>query len=141
MTLQSPPPAEADLAAAREAAGADALLAAGDFGRLLRSTPEFRRLVEASETLGADPEAKRAIDAYGRREASLRMETMLGTASDAQRAELDALQATMLACPSVAAYMAAETAFQAVCRETAAVVSAEIGVDFAANCRSGGCCG
>ena len=47
----------------------------------------------------------------------------------------------MLAVPSVATYVAATAAFQAVCRETAAVVSAQIGIDFAANCRSGGCCG
>jgi hypothetical protein len=48
----------------------------------------------------------------------------------------------MFAVPSVAAYVAATAAFQAVCRETAAVVTAQIGIDFAANCRSGGgCCG
>jgi hypothetical protein len=59
----------------------------------------------------------------------------------AQRAELERLQMAMFAVPSVASYVAATEAFQAVCRETAVVVSAQIGIDFAANCRSGGCCG
>ncbi len=43
--------------------------------------------------------------------------------------------------PSINTYLAAMAAFQAVCRETASIVSAEIGIDFAANSRSGGCCG
>jgi len=47
----------------------------------------------------------------------------------------------MYGVPSVTAYLAAMAAFQAVCRDTASIVSAEIGIDFAANSRSGGCCG
>ena len=47
----------------------------------------------------------------------------------------------MLAVPTVASYVSATEAFRVVCRETAAVVSTEIGIDLAANCRSGGCCG
>ncbi len=65
----------------------------------------------------------------------------MGILTAAQRAELERLQQAMLAVPSVATYIAATATFQAVCRETAAVVSAQIGIDFAANCRSGGCCG
>lgn len=47
----------------------------------------------------------------------------------------------MLACPSVAAYVAAQADFWGVCVETAGVISRQIGIDFAANSRSGGCCG
>ncbi|MFH0750685.1 MAG: hypothetical protein V2B17_02500, partial [Chloroflexota bacterium] len=82
-----------------------------------------------------------AIEAFQSRQAELRTELTMGILSDAQRAELERLQQAMLAVPSVASYVAATAAFQAVCRETAAVVSAQIGIDFAANCRSGGCCG
>ena len=108
---------------------------------MLRASPEFTSLVEAGERLKMDAVADAAIEAFGRRQAELRIQMMLGTLEASQRDELDRLQAAMLACPSVAAYVAAQEAFQAVCRETAAVVSAQIGIDFAANCRSGGCCG
>ena len=65
----------------------------------------------------------------------------VGVLTDAHRADLERGQAAMLAVPTVAAYAAAMSAFQDVCRDTASVVTAEIGIDFAANSRSGGCCG
>ncbi len=131
----------AEIEAAMQAAEADARLAAGTFGAILRASPEFTRFALAGDGLTADAEATAAIDAFGRRQAELRMQLAFGTIDAAQRAELERLQAAMLACPSVAAYVATQTESQAVCRETAAVISTQIGIDFAANCRSGGCCG
>ena len=132
----------ADLAAATRAAEAEALAAAGTFGAALRASPEFTALLAADRALSEDAGAAAAIEAFQARQAELRIELMMGVLPDAQRAELERLQQAMLAVPSVATYVAATAAFQAVCRETAAVVSAQIGIDFAANCRSGGgCCG
>jgi len=88
-----------------------------------------------------DAVANAAIDAFQSQQAELRVELMMGVLADDQAAEAERLQATMVAVPSVASYVAATAAFQAVCRETAAVVSAKIGIDLAANCRTGGCCG
>lgn len=139
--IYPPTQSPAGLEAAVQATEADALLAGSTFGLVLRASPEFSSLLGAGERLKMDAVADAAIEAFGRRQAELRMQMMLGTLEASQREELDRLQAAMLACPSVAAYIAAQTAFQAVCRETAAVVSAQIGIDFAANCRSGGCCG
>ncbi len=127
--------------AAIRAAEADALLAAGAFGGALRASPEFTRLALAGDALSGDPIATAAIDAVQKRPAEQRVQLMFGTLDDAQRAGLESLQAAMLACPSVAAYLTAQADFQAVCRETSAVVSDQIGIDFAANCRAGGCCG
>jgi cell fate (sporulation/competence/biofilm development) regulator YlbF (YheA/YmcA/DUF963 family) len=98
------------------------------------------RAAEA-EALSADAEATAAIEAFGDRRAELRTEAMMGILTAAQRAELERLQKAMYAVPTVATYVAATEAFGAVCRETAVVVSAQIGIDFAANSRSGGCCG
>ena len=142
MTIQEFSPSVASPAeAAIRAAEAGALLAAGAFGSALRASPEFVRLALAGDTLSADPAATAAIDAFRTRQTEVRVQLMFGTLDDAQRAELESLQAVMLACPSVAAYLAALADFQAVCRETSAVVSDQIGIDFAANCRAGGCCG
>jgi cell fate (sporulation/competence/biofilm development) regulator YlbF (YheA/YmcA/DUF963 family) len=131
----------AGLAAAPRAAEAEALTMAGTFGAALRAGPEVGALLAAGGVLSADAEATAAIEAFGARQAELRTEAMMGVLTAAQRAELERLQKAMLAVPTVASYVAATAAFQAVCRETAVVVSAQIGLDFAANCRSGGCCG
>ncbi len=132
----------ADRAAATRAAEAEALSAAGAFGATLRASPEFTALMAADRALSKDPAATSAIEAFQLRQAELRVELMMGVLPDAQRVELERLQQATYAVPSVTAYVAATAAFQSVCRETAAVVSAQIGIDFAANCRSaGGCCG
>ena len=131
----------AGLAAANRAAEAEARTAAGTFGEALRGSPEFAALLAAESALSADATANAAIEAFGNVQAELRTEAMMGILTAAQRAELERLQKAMLAVPTVATYIAATATFQAVCRETAAVVSAQIGIDFAANCRSGGCCG
>ncbi len=131
----------AGIAAAPPTAEAEALGAAGTFGAALRASPEFAALLAANDSLSADVRATEAIDAFGARQAELRTEAMMGVLTAAQRADLERLQKTMLDVPTVATYVAATEAFGAVCRETAAVLSAQIGIDFAANCRSGGCCG
>lgn len=131
----------AGLAAAPRAAEAEALTAARTFGATLRASPEFGALRAANDALTAAAGATAAIEAFGARQAELRTEAMMGILTAAQSAELERLQRAMFAVPSVAAYVAATEAFGAVCRETAVVVSAQIGIDFAANCRSGGCCG
>ena len=58
-----------------------------------------------------------------------------------QSDEIARLLDEMYSVPSVIAYVAATAAFGDLCRETSAVVSGLIGIDFAANSRSGGCCG
>jgi len=131
----------AGLAAATPAAEAEALTAAGTFGEALRGSPEFAALLAAENALSADATANAAIEAFGSLQAQLRTEALMGILTAAQRADLERLQKAMLAVSTVASYVAATAAFQAICRETAAVVSAQIGIDFAANCRSGGCCG
>jgi cell fate (sporulation/competence/biofilm development) regulator YlbF (YheA/YmcA/DUF963 family) len=128
-------------AAVPSAAEVEALTAAGAFGAALRASPEFKALFAANEALSADTGATAAIEAFGARQAALRTEAMMGILTMAQHAERERLQKAMLAIPTVADYVAATAAFQSVCRETAVVVSAQIGIDFAANCRSGGCCG
>ena len=110
-------------------------------GAVLRASPDFAALLAAENALAADAKANEAIEAFQSRQAELRPELMMRVLTVAQRAELEHLQKAMLAVPTVAAYVAATEAFGAVCRETAAVVTAQIGIDFAATCRSGGCCG
>ena len=140
MTLQSVDQA-VDLEATTRAAETAVLLAAGAFGTALRGSPEFVRLREAGAALGTDDAAQEAIQAFNGCRSELQLEIRLGTLDAAQQAQLEGFQAAMLAFPTVTEYIAAQTAFEEICRETATLVSSEIGIDFAANCRSGGCCG
>jgi cell fate (sporulation/competence/biofilm development) regulator YlbF (YheA/YmcA/DUF963 family) len=140
MTLQSVDQA-VDLEAVTRAAEAQVLLAAGTFGTALRERAEFVRLRAAGAALGTDDAAQGGIEAFNRCQSDLRLEMRLRTLNAIQEAELERIQTAMLAFPTVAEYVAAQTAFEEICRETATLVSSEIGIDFAANCRSGGCCG
>ena len=122
-------------------AAAEALAAASAFGAALKASKEFAELTATDEAVSQDAEANAAIAAFNRLQQQLRAEITMGVLQDSQRAELDQRQQAMYGVPSVSAYLAAMAAFQAVCRDTASIVSAEIGIDFAANSRSGGCCG
>lgn len=129
-TLSAPPPA-----------GTQASTAAAALGEALKASPEFARLTTADRAVSADPAATAAIAAFESLQREFRAEIAVGRLRDDQRARLQAAQQAVNAVPSVAAYLAAAQRVQALCRDIAAVVSAEIGVDFAANARSGGCCG
>jgi len=120
---------------------AEALVAATAFGMALRDSPEFTALAAARAALFDDPDAQAAIRAIGERERELRTEIMLGMLSDAAQAELEQLRAALYEQVAVTRYAEADQAVRALCVEAAAVVSDLIGADFAANARTGGCCG
>ena len=141
MALQQTTATELELVATRRAMEAEVFMAGERFGAVLRASPEFIALQRAGDALRGDADADAAIDAFGRRQAELRMQMLFATITESEAADLKRLQAEMLACPSVASYVAAQDAFGAACTETAAVVSGQIGIDFAAHSRSGGCCG
>jgi cell fate (sporulation/competence/biofilm development) regulator YlbF (YheA/YmcA/DUF963 family) len=129
------------LAAATTASEIDALTAGATFGAALRATPEFTALLETANALDADPVAQAAIHAYNEKQQDLRVEAAMNLLTQEQTDEIGRLLGAMYAVPSVTAYVAATTAFGDVCRETSTVISGLIGIDFAANSRSGGCCG
>lgn len=134
-------PTDPALDAAGQAAELGALAAAGAFGANLRATPEFTGLLAAVAATDADPVSASAIESYQALEAELRVEATMNLLTDEQADELERLRVAMYATPSVEAYVLAVGAFGDLCRETASVVTAGIGIDFAANSRSGGCCG
>ena len=82
----------ADLEAAPRAAEAEALTAAGTFGTVLRTSPEFAALLAADAALSTDAEATATIEAFQSRQAELRAEVTMGILTDAQRAGLEGLQ-------------------------------------------------
>ena len=118
-----------------------AISAADAFGVALHESAAFAALVRADRELAADEDAQAAIAAFERRQDELRTELTFRTLTAEHQGELERLQAAMLEVPAVAAYVAAQAALSDACRQLAAIVSGEIGIDFAANCGSGSCCG
>jgi cell fate (sporulation/competence/biofilm development) regulator YlbF (YheA/YmcA/DUF963 family) len=129
------------LDAAIQEAEIGALTAGATFGAALRATPEFTALLETGNALDADLVAQAAIHAYNEKREDLRVEAAMNLLTTEQSDEIGRLLDEMYAVPAVIAYVAATAAFADLCRETSAVVSGLIGIDFAANSRSGGCCG
>ncbi|MGC8634241.1 MAG: YlbF family regulator [Candidatus Limnocylindrales bacterium] len=117
-----------------------AFSAADALGVSLRESAEFAALVRAERDLEADAAAQAAMAAFERRQDELRVEITFRTLTAAHQAELEGLQSAMYEVPTVAAYVRAQAELADLCRQAAAVVSAEIGIDFAANCGSS-CCG
>ena len=115
--------------------------AADVLGTALHESAEFAALAQADRDLAADEAAQAAMDAFQRRQDDLRIELTFRTLTDEHKAELERLQAAMFETPAVARYLAAQAALADMCRQAAAIVSGEIGIDFAANCGSSGCCG
>ncbi len=113
--------------------------AARDFARALAATAQFQAFDEADHKLRSDETAQRVIGAYQSKQQSTRMAMMLGSASAADRAELERLQQEFLANPSVAAYLQAQSELQALCQAAAEQLSRHIGLSFAGAC-GGGCC-
>jgi cell fate (sporulation/competence/biofilm development) regulator YlbF (YheA/YmcA/DUF963 family) len=110
-----------------------------DFAAALVETPQFQAFEQASEALNRDEIAQRAIEAHQAKQQSLHMLLMLNAVSDTDRAELENLRLTVLAQPTVSAYLDAEPTLVALLQSVADVVSERIGLPFAVS-RSA-CCG
>ncbi len=117
-----------------------ALTAADALGVALHESAAYAALVRADRELEADEDAQAAIAAFERRQDELRVEITFRTLTAEHQADLERLQTAMLETPAVARYVAAQASLADLCRQAAALVTAEIGIDFAANCGSK-CCG
>lgn len=113
--------------------------AARDFAAALTETPQFEAFEAALERLTSDQAAKRVMDAYQDKYASLEMMLRLRAVSAEDQAELARLRKAVDAQPVVIAYRQAETDVRALCQMAGNQLSGYLGLDFAAVCSSG-CC-
>ncbi len=112
---------------------------ARDFAQAFANSPQFRAFEDAQESLRQDQGAQRIITAYQSKQQALRMPMMLGTATQAERAELQRLQQEFLSHPTIAAVLAAQKDMIALCQVTADILSRHLGLSFAGACKKG-CC-
>lgn len=114
--------------------------AARDFAAALAETPQFVAFEAATERLTSDKAAKRAMDAYHDKYASLEMMLRLRAVSAEDQVELIRLRKAVDAQPAVIAYRQAQADVRALCQMAGTQLSGYIGLDFAGVCSSGGCC-
>jgi len=114
--------------------------AACDFAAALAETPQFEAFEVAVEQLKNDQGARRAMDAYESKYASLEMMLRLRAVSAEDQAELIRLRKAVDDQPAVTAYRQAEADVRALCQMAGTQLSGYIGLDFAGVCSSGGCC-
>ena len=114
--------------------------AARDFAAALSETPQFKAFELAYEALNKDTVAHGILSTYQAKAKSLHAILMLNAASEAERAELEHLKNEYVTRPTVQAYAAAETELTSLCQQTAGMISAAIGLNYAASCGAS-CCG
>ena len=114
--------------------------AARDFAAALAETPQFKAFEQAYEVLSHDTAAQQALSAYQSKVESLRALLMLNAVSEADRAELERLKQDYLTRASVQSYAAAQAELTTLCQQAAGMISAAIGLNYAASCGAS-CCG
>jgi len=114
--------------------------AARDFAAALAETQQFKAFEQTYEILSHDVAAQQALSAYRGKAESLRALLMLNAVSEAERAELERLKQDYLTRASVQAFAAAEAELTALCQQAAGMISAAIGLNYAASCGAS-CCG
>jgi cell fate (sporulation/competence/biofilm development) regulator YlbF (YheA/YmcA/DUF963 family) len=114
--------------------------AAREFAAALSETPQFKAFEKAYEALNKDIAAHGILSAYQTKAKSLRAILMLNAASEAERTELEQLKNEYMTHPTVQAYAAAETELTSLCQQTAEMISAATGLNYAASCGAS-CCG
>ncbi len=116
------------------------MAAAHDFAAALAETPQFRAFDEACVAVSQDALAQQALTGFQAKAEALRAMRRLNTVTEADRAELERLRQDYLTRPSVQAYAAAEAELTALCQQAAAMISAAVGLNYAAACGTS-CCG
>jgi len=114
--------------------------AARDFAASLAETPQFKAFERAYEVLSHDTAAQQALSAYRGKTESLRALLMLNAISETERTELERLKQDYLTRTSVQGYATAEAELTALCQQAAGMISAAIGLNYAASCGTS-CCG
>jgi cell fate (sporulation/competence/biofilm development) regulator YlbF (YheA/YmcA/DUF963 family) len=90
--------------------------------------------------LDQDPAAQQALTDFQDKQQSLQMMQRLNAVNLDDQAELDRLYRAMLAQPTVAAYLQAQTNVTALCQTAANMLSEKIELNFVSACRPSGCC-
>jgi cell fate (sporulation/competence/biofilm development) regulator YlbF (YheA/YmcA/DUF963 family) len=111
------------------------------FAYALLETPAFQKYEAASERIGKDAAAQKAIQAFQKRQQELQENGSAAQLSPQDKAELEALRNVFMVMPLVQEYLAAQAQAVAVCQTAGDLLSEKVGLNFASSACTGGCCG
>ncbi|MCX6036516.1 MAG: YlbF family regulator [Chloroflexi bacterium] len=111
-----------------------------DFAAALAETAQFKAFEQTYEALSHDTTAQQALSAYRDKVESLNVLLQLNAASENERAELERLRQDYLTRATVQSYAAAQADLTTLCQQAAGMISAAIGLNYAASCGAS-CCG
>lgn len=117
------------------------MLAAKQFVETFAETPQFLAFEQAHFTYRRDAQAQSALQEFQKKQSSLKALLMLNAVSDEDRQELERLKDQFSNQPSVLQYAKAQEELVAISQEIGDLLSNAIGLDYAASCKTGGCCG
>lgn len=120
--------------------GEEVTHAARAFAEALSETAEFQIFEQAMWNLHQDKPTQALAQQLQAMQVELEPLHLLGVPHQVNSAEFEQLQSTYLNMPTVVAYMEAEDNLRLICQKVNQVISAAAGVDFAAQCNTGGCC-
>jgi cell fate (sporulation/competence/biofilm development) regulator YlbF (YheA/YmcA/DUF963 family) len=115
--------------------------AAKQFAETLGDTPQFQEFEQSYLNFRQDTEAQSAIREFQKKQASLKALLMLNAVSEEERQELQRLQDRFYHQPSVLRYTKAQEELVTICQDIGDLLSKAIEMDYAASCKTGGCCG
>ncbi len=116
--------------------------AARQFAEAFTSTPQFQAFEKSYDVYRQDPAAQSALQAFQKKQASLKGLSMLNAVSEEDRQELQNLRDRFYQQVTVAQYDQAQADLIALAQEIGDLLSQSIGLDFGNSCRTtGGCCG
>ena len=115
--------------------------AARQFAEVMASTSQFREFEQSYYDFLQDTEAQNAIKDFQKKQASLKALLMLNAVSEEDRRELRRLQARFYQQPTVIRNTRAQKELESISQEIGDLLSKAIGLDYAAACKTGGCCG
>ncbi len=117
------------------------LQAARQFVGAFAESPQFQAFEQALFNMRQDAEAQSAIQAFQKKQASLKTMQMLNAVSTEDRQALQTLADRVNQQPAIIAYNQALSSLVAISQELGDLLSKAIGLDYASVCRTGGCCG
>lgn len=122
-----------------EAAAMDAARA---LARTIGESVAFRAFEEARDTLMADATMTRRLRSHQRRRQAFETARSWNGADSREADELEAEWRVLAEIPAIREYLRTQDELVMLLREVAALISQELGMDYASACApAGGCCG
>ncbi|MFZ6020681.1 MAG: YlbF family regulator [Chloroflexota bacterium] len=117
------------------------LESARQYAGVFKSTPQYQNFVNAYNRFLGDETAQQTLYQLRQKQEEVRNQRLSSPVSEADQAEIKRLEQIFYEQPSVKHYLEAQNDLLALAQNQGDTLSEALGLDFAAVCRRGGCCG